>query len=44
MLLMKAFLFINGIEQHKFKAEKNEIAAGKLNLGITNHRQNTKNS
>ena len=40
----ESFLFINGIEQHKFKADKNEIVAKKLNLGITNHRRNTKNS
>ena len=29
----ESFLFINGIEQHKFKADKNEIVARKLNLG-----------
>ena len=28
-----SFLFINGIEQYKFKADKNEIVARKLNLG-----------
>ena len=27
------FSFINGIEQYKFKADKNEIVARKLNLG-----------
>ena len=27
-------MFINGIEHYKFKADKNEIVAGKLNLGI----------
>ena len=29
----ESFFFINGIEQYKFKADKNEIAARKLNLG-----------
>ena len=29
----ESFLFINGIEQYKFKADKNEIVARKLNLG-----------
>ena len=29
----ESFLFINGIEQCKFKANKNEIVARKLNLG-----------
>ena len=27
------FLFINGVQQYKFKADKNEIVARKLNLG-----------
>ena len=30
---IESFLFINGIEQYKFKADKNQIAARKLNLG-----------
>ena len=30
--LMRVF-FINGVGQYKFKADKNEIAAKKLNLG-----------
>ena len=30
---IESFLFINGIEQYKFKADKNEIVARKLNLG-----------
>ena len=29
----ESFLFINGVQQHKFKADKNEIVARKLNLG-----------
>ena len=29
----ESFLFINGIQQYKFKADKNEIVARKLNLG-----------
>ena len=29
----KRFLFINSIEQYDFEADKNEIAARKLNLG-----------
>ena len=29
----ESFLFINGIEQYRFKADKNEIIARKLNLG-----------
>ena len=29
----ESFLFINGVEQYKFKANKNEIVAKKLNLG-----------
>ena len=29
----ESFLFINGVEQHKFKTDKNEIVARKLNLG-----------
>ena len=29
----ESFLFINGTEQYKFKADKNEIVARKLNLG-----------
>ena len=28
----QSFLFINGVEQYKFKADKNEIVARKLNL------------
>ena len=28
-----SFLFINGVQQYKFKADKNEIVARKLNLG-----------
>ena len=27
------FLFVNGVQQHKFKADKNKIFARKLNLG-----------
>ena len=27
------FLFVNGVEQYKFKADKNEIVAKRLNLG-----------
>ena len=29
----ESFLFINGVHQYKFKADKNEIIARKLNLG-----------
>ena len=29
----ESFLFINGVEQYKFKADENEIVARKLNLG-----------
>ena len=29
----ESFLFFNGIEQYKFKADKNKIVARKLNLG-----------
>ena len=29
----QSFLFINGVEQYKFKADKNEIVARKLNIG-----------
>ena len=29
----ESFLFVNGVQQYKFKANKNEIAAMKLNLG-----------
>ena len=29
----ESFLFINGLQQYKFKADKNEIVARKLNLG-----------
>ena len=29
----ESFLFVNGVEQYKFKADKNEIIARKLNLG-----------
>ena len=28
----ESFLFINGVEQYKFKADKNEIVPKKLNL------------
>ena len=28
----ESFLFINGVQQHKFKDDKNEIVARKLNL------------
>ena len=31
----ESFLFINGFVQYKFKADKNEIVARQLNLGIT---------
>ena len=27
------FLFVNGVQQYKFKADKNKIVARKLNLG-----------
>ena len=30
----ESFLFFNGVQQYKFKADKNEIVARKLNLGI----------
>ena len=29
----ESFLFVNGAEQYKFKGDKNEIVARKLNLG-----------
>ena len=29
----ESFLFVNGVQQYKFKADKNEIVARKLNLG-----------
>ena len=29
----ESLLFINGVQQYKFKADKNEIVARKLNLG-----------
>ena len=29
----ESFLFSNSVEQHKFKADKNEIVARKVNLG-----------
>ena len=29
----KSFLFVNSVQQYEFKADKNEIVAGKLNLG-----------
>ena len=29
----ESFLFINGVQQYKFKADENEIVARKLNLG-----------
>ena len=29
----ESFLFINGVEQYRFEADKNEIVAKKLNLG-----------
>ena len=29
----ESFLVINGVQQYKFKADKNEIVARKLNLG-----------
>ena len=29
----ESFLFVNSVQQHKFKADKNEIVARKLNLG-----------
>ena len=29
----ESFLFINGVQQYKFKADKNEFVARKLNLG-----------
>ena len=29
----KSFMFANGVHQYKFKADKNEIVARKLNLG-----------
>ena len=33
LLSVQSFLFINGVQQYKFKADKNEIVARKLNLG-----------
>ena len=33
MLIVEVFLFVNGVQQYKFKADKNEIVARKLNLG-----------
>ena len=44
----KSFLFVNGIQQYKFKADKNEIVARKLNLGSVSdnsvlHYSHTKN-
>ena len=29
----ESFLFVNGVQQYKLKADKNEIVARKLNLG-----------
>ena len=29
----ESFLFVNGVQQYKFKADKNEIVARKINLG-----------
>ena len=29
----ESFLFVNGVQQYKFKTDKNEIVARKLNLG-----------
>ena len=29
----ESFLFVNGVQQYKFKADKNKIVARKLNLG-----------
>ena len=29
----ECFLFVNGVQRYKFKADKNEIVARKLNLG-----------
>ena len=29
----ESFLFVNGLQQYKFKVDKNEIVARKLNLG-----------
>ena len=29
----ESFLFVNGVKQYKFKADKNKIVARKLNLG-----------
>ena len=29
----KSFLFVNSVQQYEFKADKNEIVSGKLNLG-----------
>ena len=29
----ESFLFVNGVQQYKFKADKNKIAARKINLG-----------
>ena len=35
----ESFLFINGVQQYKFKADKNEIVARKLNLGSISDKQ-----
>ena len=29
----ESFLFVNGVQKYKFRADKNEIVARKLNLG-----------
>ena len=44
----ESFLFINGVEQYKFKADKNKVVARKLNLGSISdnsvlHDSHTKN-
>ena len=33
MIIVRVFLFINGVEQYKFKADKKETVAKKLNRG-----------
>ena len=37
MIIVRVFLFINGVEQYKYKVDKNEIVAKKLSLGNISH-------
>ena len=34
---IESFLFVNGVKQYKFKADKNEVVARKSNLGSISH-------